>query len=93
MTLAVEQDLDGNLDRAYQLYYEGLQCYVPIIVNEMDSTRKQHFRDQANEYMRRAEEIKSMLKPKTLQAETNKTNVITFIEPTSMYNELCKAQR
>lgn len=101
---AVEEDISGNLSKAYKLYCEGLQYYIPIISNEKDNNRKNHFRELANEYMRRAEEIKIALKPCSTIPDTssdkadtdseisnfsNKNNFSTNIEPSSIYNKLC----
>lgn len=98
MTEAVEQDISGNLNKAYELYCNGLQYYVPIIASEMDSSRKNYLHEMANEYMRRAEEIKAFLKPASNVSTTitdtksecnNENNVVKYIEPSTIYNELC----
>lgn len=85
---AVEEDISGNLNKAYKLYCEGLQYYIPIISNERDIDRKNHFRELANEYMRRAEEIKILLK-----SSSSNMRDIRLVKPVQHTNSVTSTSR
>ncbi|GAB0095081.1 Serine/threonine-protein kinase ULK3 [Sergentomyia squamirostris] len=55
---AVEADNQGDFEKAYHLYCESLQFFVPYIQAEQDSIKKQALRARVRSYMERAEEIK-----------------------------------
>ncbi|KAL4227286.1 Serine/threonine-protein kinase ulk3 [Mactra antiquata] len=60
---AVEADTKGDYPVAVKLYCESVEYFLPAIKYEKDRTKKEILRKKTKEYMNRAEEIKSQLKP------------------------------
>lgn len=58
VTLAVEEDEKKNYAKAYYLYIESLQYFIPLISGENDPNKRLHLQERATTYMERAEEIK-----------------------------------
>uniref|UniRef100_A0A336MW35 Serine/threonine-protein kinase ULK3 n=1 Tax=Culicoides sonorensis TaxID=179676 RepID=A0A336MW35_CULSO len=61
-TKAVSEDKEGNYSEAYELYCDGLKYFTPIVNEESNATKRRAMRNQANAYVKRAEEIRSFLK-------------------------------
>ncbi|XP_063704865.1 serine/threonine-protein kinase ULK3 [Culicoides brevitarsis] len=61
-TRAVSEDKDGKLQEAYDSYCEGLKYLTPIVNEEPNASKRQALRQQANAYVKRAEEIRKFLK-------------------------------
>lgn len=57
-TLAVKEDEKKNYAKAYYLYIESLQYFIPLISGESDSNKRLLLQQRATTYMERAEEIK-----------------------------------
>lgn len=76
---AVELDSKGDYPAAVQLYCEAVSYFLPAIRYERDKNKKEALRKKAKEYMNRAEELKTQLKPhrdpsNTLERSTSKNN-------------------
>lgn len=93
MTNAVEEDTQGNYQKAYHLYCEGLTYFVPLIDAESGS-KKAALRERALSYMRRAEEIKhSVISPSHQQESVSTPSssvkaVQRALEPSNNYKIL-----
>ncbi len=62
-TKAVAKDNEGDIGTALGLYKEALEYYAPLFQEETNASRKDALRGRIEQYVRRAEEIKSFLKP------------------------------
>nr|XP_054755712.1 serine/threonine-protein kinase ULK3-like [Lytechinus pictus] len=62
--VAVKSDQKGEWKEAIRLYLKAMEYFIPAVQYEQDPTKKEALRTKASEYMRRAEELKGLLKPK-----------------------------
>eukprot|EP00058_Branchiostoma_floridae_P009420 XP_002594908.1 hypothetical protein BRAFLDRAFT_110776 [Branchiostoma floridae] len=63
VTEAVSYDEEGNHAEAVKKYCDALEYFVPAVHYETDESKKDVLRKRVMEYMARAEELKSMIKP------------------------------
>ncbi|XP_071488467.1 serine/threonine-protein kinase ULK3-like [Diadema antillarum] len=71
---AVQLDQTKQWAEAIRLYLGAMEYFIPAIQYERDPAKKEALKTRASEYMRRAEELKGLLKPKhtpPLPPETN----------------------
>eukprot|EP00057_Strongylocentrotus_purpuratus_P033324 XP_790989.3 PREDICTED: serine/threonine-protein kinase ULK3 [Strongylocentrotus purpuratus] len=61
---AVKSDQKGEWKEAIRLYLKAMEYFIPAIQYERDATKKEALKVRGMEYMRRAEELKGLLKPK-----------------------------
>ncbi|XP_015119703.1 MIT domain-containing protein 1 [Diachasma alloeum] len=69
LTRAVEMDKKEQYTLALVLYQEGLQILVDSMKELKDPTKKEHFRSKANEYFKRAEDVKIMIGKKKAEGK------------------------
>lgn len=69
VTLAVEEDEKKNYAKAYYLYIESLQYFIPLISGESDPNKRLHLQQRATTYMERAEEIKRSINQNVRQQQ------------------------
>lgn len=62
LTKACEFDQAGRYLEAVKLYEDGIRKLLDICITESDSTKKQHFKARANDYITRAELLQSKIK-------------------------------
>lgn len=60
---AVTADTAGNYTSAVKLYCEAVEFFIPAIKYEKEESKKNQLRNKVKEYISRAEELKSKLKP------------------------------
>lgn len=65
---AIENDNEGEYEKAYQLYYSALELFMLALKWEKNPRSKEMIRAKAGEYMDRAEKLKNHL----AQAENRK---------------------
>ncbi|XP_055697118.1 serine/threonine-protein kinase ULK3-like [Phlebotomus papatasi] len=82
---AVDADNKGEFERAYHLYCESLQFFVPYIQAEQDVAKKQALRARVRTYMHRAEEIKHAVSGEKAPAQNPVHNALT---PRLLYQQL-----
>ncbi|KAJ5386137.1 vacuolar protein sorting-associated protein 4 [Penicillium cosmopolitanum] len=58
---AIENDNDGEYEKAYQLYYSALELFMLALKWEKNPRSKEMIRAKAGEYMDRAEKLKNHL--------------------------------
>ncbi|XP_049938547.1 serine/threonine-protein kinase ULK3 [Schistocerca serialis cubense] len=58
---AVKCDAEQKFSEAFDLYCESLRYFVPLVNDEDDTKKKIAFRNKVNEYIRRAEDLKTLL--------------------------------
>ncbi|QIX00595.1 hypothetical protein AMS68_006112 [Peltaster fructicola] len=58
---AIEQDNDGECEKAYQMYYQALELFMLALKWEKNQKSKEMIRAKAGEYMERAEKLKTHL--------------------------------
>ncbi|KAJ5468039.1 Vacuolar sorting ATPase Vps4 [Penicillium sp. IBT 31633x] len=58
---AIENDNDGEYEKAYQLYYSALELFMLALKWEKNPKSKEMIRSKAGEYMDRAEKLKNHL--------------------------------
>ncbi|XP_047096686.1 serine/threonine-protein kinase ULK3 [Schistocerca piceifrons] len=58
---AVKCDAEQKFNEAFDLYCESLRYFVPLVNDEDDTKKKIAFRNKVNEYIRRAEDLKTLL--------------------------------
>ncbi|KXL44500.1 hypothetical protein M433DRAFT_90390 [Acidomyces richmondensis BFW] len=58
---AIEQDSNGEYEKAYQLYYQALELFMLALKWEKNAKSKEMIRQKAGEYMERAEKLKNHL--------------------------------
>ncbi|KAK3095391.1 hypothetical protein FSP39_014132 [Pinctada imbricata] len=61
---AVQNDEKGDYKKAVKLYCESLEYFVPAIRHEENEVKKEALRKRVHDYMKRAEELKLLMKPK-----------------------------
>ncbi|ESO88500.1 hypothetical protein LOTGIDRAFT_219231 [Lottia gigantea] len=62
LTRAVELDSNKRYEEAVTCYQEGLQLLLEVLKGTKDESKKHRFRDKIQEYMSRAEELKTLVK-------------------------------
>ncbi|CAI7579650.1 unnamed protein product [Penicillium glandicola] len=58
---AIENDNDGEYEKAYQMYYSALELFMLALKWEKNPKSKEMIRSKAGEYMDRAEKLKNHL--------------------------------
>jgi vacuolar protein-sorting-associated protein 4 len=58
---AIENDNDGEYEKAYQMYYSALELFMLALKWEKNPRSKEMIRAKAGEYMDRAEKLKNHL--------------------------------
>lgn len=58
---AIEDDKNGEYEKAYQLYYQALELFMLALKWEKNAKSKEMIRTKASEYMERAEKLKNHL--------------------------------
>lgn len=58
---AIENDNEGEYEKAYQLYYSALELFMLALKWEKNAKSKEMIRSKAGEYMDRAEKLKNHL--------------------------------
>jgi len=58
---AIEQDTNGDYEKAYQAYYQALELFMLALKWEKNAKSKEMIRQKAGEYMERAEKLKNHL--------------------------------
>ncbi|XP_078676614.1 serine/threonine-protein kinase ULK3-like [Branchiostoma floridae x Branchiostoma belcheri] len=71
VTEAVKYDEEGSHAEAVKKYCDALEYFVPAVHYETDESKKDVLRKRVMEYMARAEELKSMIKPPDEEEPTN----------------------
>ncbi|CAK9806871.1 Serine/threonine-protein kinase ULK3 [Anthophora quadrimaculata] len=56
---AVRMDAEKNSKEAFHLYCEALRYFIPLVTSESDSKRKESLRLRINDYIKRAEVLKT----------------------------------
>lgn len=95
VTNAVELDEQKKYKEAYYLYCQSLQYFVPLITEEPDANKRQALRSRALTYLKRAEEIKTViLNAKVCRCDDSKERqqqqpcVSDIIEPDERFKQL-----
>ncbi|XP_072038604.1 serine/threonine-protein kinase ULK3-like [Amphiura filiformis] len=63
---AVTRDNAGEWNSAARLYCQSLEYFLPAIQYERNHRRKEALRSRVQDYLARAEELKSLMKPKKM---------------------------
>lgn len=58
---AIDNDTNGEYEKAYQLYYQALELFMLALKWEKNAKSKDMIRTKASEYMERAEKLKNHL--------------------------------
>lgn len=58
---AIDDDKNGEYEKAYQLYYQALELFMLALKWEKNAKSKEMIRTKASEYMERAEKLKTHL--------------------------------
>ncbi|XP_055851733.1 serine/threonine-protein kinase ULK3 [Episyrphus balteatus] len=90
VTSAVELDEQKKYKEAYYLYCQSLQYFVPLITEEPDANKRQVLRNRALTYLKRAEEIKTViLNAKICPCDDTKQPCVSeILEPDERYKQL-----
>ncbi|KAJ8304440.1 hypothetical protein KUTeg_018023 [Tegillarca granosa] len=84
---AVEEDKKGNYKEAIQLYCDTLEYFMAAIHYEKNVHKKEAIRKKVKEYMHRAEELKTQMKP---QKQNHKLERSQSSDPIEELMELFK---
>lgn len=64
VSTAVSKDSLGQYQEAVSLYCQALEYFIPAIHYEKDNNKKNQLRQKVSQYIKRAEELKELMKPK-----------------------------
>lgn len=71
VTKAVLKDKEGQFQDAIALYCQSLEYFIPAIQYEQDERKKMQIRHKADDYVKRAEELKQLMKPKASSSSSS----------------------
>ncbi|XP_046822730.1 serine/threonine-protein kinase ULK3 isoform X1 [Vespa crabro] len=71
---AVKKDREKESQEAFHLYCEALKYFIPLLINDSDSEKKEAMRLHVNDYINRAEELKLQFKDKENSQEKKRVN-------------------
>lgn len=69
---AIDNDTNGEYEKAYQLYYQALELFMLALKWEKNAKSKEMIRTKASEYMERAEKLKNHLADQEKGSSGNK---------------------
>ena len=58
---AVESDTNGEYEKAYQQYYQGVELFLLVLKYEKNARQKEMLRNKTKEYLDRAEKLRDHL--------------------------------
>ncbi|XP_046427367.1 serine/threonine-protein kinase ULK3 isoform X1 [Neodiprion virginianus] len=76
---AVQLDREKNQKEAFHHYCDALRYFIPLVTNETDPQRKEALRLRVNDYIKRAEELKSVYADDYVD-NTDKTKTVPEVQ-------------